>query len=180
MAELVAKRYSNALFEVALETDRLDSMGEELSLITASLEEHGDLFKALKSPLIKSDEKKEMLRAIFQDHLSKELMNFLFIIIDKQRGGDLLEIGREYRMLVAAHQNTIEAVATTAVEMSEKQISALSEKLSQTSGKTVTLQNIVDPAVVGGVFVKIGDKVIDGTMKRRLTEIEEQLKEVII
>lgn len=180
MAELIAKRYSNALFEVALEMDNLDQTGEELSFITGSLEEHEDLFKALKSPLIKSDEKKEMLKAIFQEHVSKELMNFLSIIIDKHRGGELVEIGREYKKLAALHQNTIEAVATTAVEMSQEQMDALSKKLSETSGKTVTLQNLVDPTIIGGVFVKMGDKIIDGTMKRRLTEIEEQLKEIII
>jgi len=180
MEELVAKRYSNALFEVALEENSIDKTGEELSFITEALEAHKDLFKALKSPLIKPGEKKEMMKNIFAEQLSKETMNFVYVLIDKNRSGAMLEIGTEYHKLLAGHNNTIIAVATTAVSMTTKQITELTEKLTKTSGKTVTLTNEVDPSIIGGVFIQIGDKIIDGTLKRRLTEIEDRLKEVII
>lgn len=180
MEELVAKRYSNALFEIALEGKTLDKTGEELSFITDALKEHADLFKALRSPLIKPVEKKEMMKSIFQEQLSKEIMNFVYVLIDKNRSGALMEIGTEYHNLLAGYNNTIEAVATTAVSMTKGQITELTEKLTKTSGKTVTLTNEVDPSIIGGVFIQIGDKIIDGTLKRRLTEIEDRLKEVII
>jgi F-type H+-transporting ATPase subunit delta len=180
MEELVAKRYSNALFEVALEGNTLDKTGEELSFITDALNEHPDLFKAIKSPLIKPVEKKEMMKNIFSKHLSRELLNFLYVLIDKSRSAQLKEISTEYHKLLARHNNTIEAVATTAVSMTEEQITELTDKLTKTSGKTVTLTNAVDPSIIGGVFIQIGDKIIDGTLKRRLREIEDRLKEVIL
>ena len=180
MEELVAKRYSNALFEVALEEKTLDKTGEELSFITDALTEHRDLFKALKSPLIKPAEKKEMMGKIFDRQLSRETMNFIYILIDKNRSGALLEIDEEYHKLLAKHNNTTTAVATTAVSMTDQQIQELTEKLSKTSGKAVTLTNQVDPSIIGGVFIQMGDKIIDGTLKRRLGEIEDRLKEVII
>ena len=180
MEELVAKRYSNALFEVALEGKTLDKTGEELSFITDALKEHPDLFKALKSPLIKPGEKKDMMHSIFAQQISQETMNFTFVLIDKKRSGSLKEIGAEYHKLLAAHNNTIKAVATTAVSMTKEQITELTEKLTKTSGKTVTLANKVDPSIIGGVFIQMGDKIIDGTLKRRLTEIEDRLKEIIL
>ncbi len=180
MEELVAKRYSNALFEVALEGKTLDKTGEELSFVTDALNEHEDLFKALKSPLIKPMEKKDMMNAIFAEQLSKETLNFLFVLIDKKRSGALLEIGAEYHKLLAGYNNTIKAVATTAISMTKEQIRELTEKLTKTSGKTVTLANEVDPSIIGGVFIQMGDKIIDGTLKRRLTEIEDRLKEIIL
>ena len=180
MEELVAKRYSNALFEIALEENSLDKTGEELSLITDALKEHPNLFKALKSPLSKPGERKEMMKNIFAEQLSKETMNFVYVLIDKSRSNALMEIGTEYHKLLADHNNTINAVATTAVSMTKKQITELTEKLTKTSGKTVTLTNEVDPSIIGGVFIQMGDKIIDGTLKRRLTEIEDRLKEVII
>lgn len=180
MEELVAKRYSNALFEVALEGKTMDQTGEELSFITQSLTDHEDLFKALKSPLIKPVEKKELMKNIFSEHISREMLNFVYVLIDKSRSEALVEIGAEYHKLLAAHNNTIKATATTAVAMTKEQIDELTEKLTKTSGKTVTLANEVDPSIIGGVFIQIGDKIIDGTLKRRLTEIEDRLKEVII
>jgi len=180
MEELVAKRYSNALFEIALEENSLDKTGEELSLITDALKEHPNLFKALKSPLSKPEERKDMMKSIFAEQLSKETMNFVYVLIDKSRSNALMEIGTEYHKLLADHNNTIKAVATTAVSMTKKQITELTEKLTKTSGKTVTLTNEVDPSIIGGVFIQMGDKIIDGTLKRRLTEIEDRLKEVII
>lgn len=180
MEELVAKRYSGALFEVALEEKTLDRTGEEISFITQALTDHEDLHKALKSPLVKPAEKKELMKNIFSEHISREMLNFVYVLIDKNRSAALVEIGEEYHSLLAEHNNTIKAVATTAVAMTKEQIKELTEKLTKTSGKTVTLANEVDPSIIGGVFIQIGDKIIDGTLKRRLTEIEDRLKEVII
>ena len=180
MEELIAKRYSNALFEVALERETLDKTGEELSFITDALEKHEDLFKALKSPLIKPSEKKEMMKNIFEKHLTGETLNFIYVLVDKNRSSALKEISEEYHKLLARRNNTIQAVATTAVSMTKEQITELTEKLTKTSGKTVSLANEVDPSIIGGVFIQMGDKIIDGTLKRRLTEIEDRLKEVIL
>lgn len=180
MEELVAKRYSGALFEVALEEKTLDRTGEEISFITRAIKDHEDLYKALKSPLVKPVEKKELMKNIFSEHLSREMLNFVYVLIDKNRSAALVEIGEEYHSLLAEYNNTIEATATTAVAMTTEQIKELTEKLTKTSGKTVTLANEVDPSIIGGVFIQIGDKIIDGTLKRRLTEIEDRLKEVII
>lgn len=180
MAELVSKRYSNALFEVAFEQGQYEAVQDELSFVTACLNEEPKLYQLLKSPLISSDEKKEILSAIFKENVSKEVFNFLRIIIDKGRESYIESIVEEYRVLANKVKNKIDAVAITAVPMNELDLKKLQVNLSMSSGKNIQLQNQVDPSVKGGVLVKIGDKVIDGTVKSRLENLKEQLSQILV
>ncbi|ABR46580.1 ATP synthase F1, delta subunit [Alkaliphilus metalliredigens QYMF] len=180
MAELVAKRYAKALFQVAFEMNRYEDVTEELAFVAENLKQHSDLNELLKSPVITLGEKKEILSTIFKEQISPEVFNFLRILLDKSRQGDFQEIYEEYKILADAGKNKIEAVAITALPMDNNDLLKLQVNLSMSSGKNVKLKNEIDPTVIGGVLVKMGDKIIDGTVKARLNQMQDQLLQIIV
>lgn len=180
MAELVSKRYASALFELAFEEQKHHKVQEELAFIRSCIEDEPSFFELLKSPLITADEKKDIISNIFRDRVCMEVLNFLYIIIDKGREAYIKNIVNEYILLVDSVQNKVDAVAITAVPMEKQDLLMLQANLSKSSGKNIQLQNQVDPTIIGGVLVKIGDKVIDGTIKNRLATMQEQLSKILV
>ncbi|AKL93734.1 F-type ATP synthase delta subunit [Clostridium aceticum] len=180
MAELIAKKYAKALFEVAQEDNTLQPIREELAFIQAALEENQDFKKLLHTPLITSNEKKEIVKNVFKEKVSTEMLNFLYILVDKGRANHFEEIVKEFNMMADASKNMVEAVAVTAIPLNKERLQKLQVQLSMASGKNVKLNNEVDENVIGGVLIKMGDKVIDGTLKSRLGHLKQQLSQVIL
>ncbi len=180
MAKLVSRTYSEALFEVALEEGKMDLFLDELSFVTETFKVHPEFFELFKTPLVRVDEKKKVIEEVFSGRLSKELNNFLKIIIDKRRGSFIQQIKEEYESIVNKHKGIVKAVAITAVPLSDEEKTKLKDKLSTLTGKVVKLANKTDKDVIGGVLVKIGDKVIDGTIKGKLEEMTESLSQIIV
>ncbi|MCT4566260.1 MAG: F0F1 ATP synthase subunit delta [Maledivibacter sp.] len=180
MAKLVSRTYSEALFEVALEESKVDQFLDEISFVTKTFKMYPEFFELFKTPLVKGDEKKKIMEDIFGDKLSKEMNNFLKIIIDKRRGHFIEQIKCEYESIVNEHKGIVNAVAITAVPLADKEKIMLREKLSTITGKTIELSNEIDKDVIGGILVKIGDKIIDGTIKSRLEELKESLSQIIV
>lgn len=180
MAELVSKRYASALFELAFEEQNHHKVQEELGFILSCIKDEPSFFELLKSPLITADEKKDIISNVFRDRVSMEVLNFLRIIIDKGREAYIEDIVKEYILLVDSVINKVDAVAITAVPMEKQDLLTLQTNLSKSSGKNIQLQNQVDPTIIGGVLVKIGDKVIDGTIKNRLATMQEQLSKILV
>jgi len=180
MAKLVSRAYSEALFEVALEENKVDLFLDEISFVTETFKLHPEFFEFFKTPLVRVDEKKKVIEGIFSDKLSKEMNNFLKIVIDKRRGHFIKQIESEYKKIVNEHKGIIDAVAITSIPLSEEDKTVLQNKLSELTGKVVKLSNDIDESVIGGVLVKIGGKVIDGTIKGRLEEMKESLSQIIV
>lgn len=180
MAELVAKRYSSALFDVALEENRVDAFKEELLFITDCLREYSQLKEILASPLIQLHEKKDIVTQIFKDKVKPEILNFLYILMDKRRQSFLQEITSEFVALADASQNMLSATAITASPLKIEDLLVLQAKLSKSSGKNVHLTNQVNKDIIGGILIQMGDKVIDGTVKNRLGQLKEQLAQIIV
>ncbi len=180
MAELVSKRYASALFEVAFEEQNYEKVKDELNFILDCFKKEPQLYQLLRSPLITTDEKKDIISNIYKDKLSVEVFNFLRVVIDKGREEHMEAMVKEYSILADGVKNKVEAVAITAVPMDKKDLLKLQQNLSESSGKNIQLQNQVDPTIIGGVLVKIGDKVIDGTVKSRLANMQEQLSQILV
>lgn len=180
MAELIAKRYAGALFEVSLELKQEQVFKEELQGIVNILKTYPEFDQLLKSPLIQSQEKKDIITKVLKDKVSQEIFNFLFILVDKRRLTYFQEIVQSFISMVEASKNIVEAVAITAQPMSKEEMLRLQAKLSLSSGKNVTLKNEINQEIVGGVLIKIGDQVIDGTIKNRLSQMREQLTQIIV
>ncbi|SCY87440.1 F0F1 ATP synthase subunit delta [Alkaliphilus peptidifermentans] len=180
MAELVAKRYAYALYEVGLEDNRIQPLKEELQFVADCIKEYSQLADLLGSPLIQQKDKKEILSQCFKDRVSNEVLSFLYILIDKRRQNYIHQITEEYVMLANKSKNMVAATAVTAIPMKEEDLLKLQVKLSMSSGKNVNLINEIDSEVIGGILIKMGDKVIDGTIKNRLGQMKEQLSQIIV
>lgn len=180
MAKLVSKTYSEALFEVALEEEKIDLFLQELEFIIETFKTYPEFHELFKSPLVKVNEKKEVLNQVFGDKLSKEMTNFLKIILDKSRAHYIEPIKWEYERMVNRHKGIVKAVATTAIPLSDEEKMNLQNKLSNLTGKNIKLINEIDRSLLGGVLVRIEDKVIDGTIKGRLDDMKESLSKIIV
>jgi F-type H+-transporting ATPase subunit delta len=171
----VANRYSAALFEVAKADAILDAVGEDLSLIERSLRQHDLLREMLSQPLVTQERKSKMLADVFGDNITATSLNFLKLLVRKRRADLVQETIDEFRVLLAEHLNIVDATARTAVAMTASQKEALVKSLEKLTGKRVNLTAEVDPNMIGGVIVRIGDNIIDGSVRGRLHRLETQL-----
>ena len=179
MINVIADRYAQALFEVGEETQTTSELYQELKQLVDILNENKDLYNFLKSPLIGREDKKNVMKNIFENQLSKNMNNFLKIVIDKDRISVIENIQESYKSLLNDKNNILEGTAISAVALNEKEIKDLEKNLSTKYNKNVTLTNVVDEAILGGVLVKLGNEEIDGTVKTRLAKIKNQLSQVI-
>ena len=180
MAELVAKRYGQALFDVALELNKLEDFKEEINEVAKVFEGEDKLRTIFEHPKLSKTEKKDIIDSLFKGRVSTEILNLMYIIVDKGRERYLSSISKEYTILSNEKQGIIEAKAITAHDMSDDEKNKLQEKLSSKFGKKVELTNVIDKSILGGVLVRIEDKVIDDSIKGKLEKLEKSLKDVRI
>lgn len=173
----VARRYATALTQVAQAHNLLDQIEKELAGLVAKIEADAELQKVLIHPEITPQAKKEILIKLFQKEVSPYVLNLLQLLVDKDRLGHLREINAAYRTLANRIRRRMLVEVTTAQPLAPEDKAALVEKLSRASGWQVELQAQVDPAVLGGVRIRVGDRVIDGTVARQLELLKKQLSQ---
>ncbi|MCT4619024.1 MAG: F0F1 ATP synthase subunit delta [Marinisporobacter sp.] len=180
MAELVERTYAEALFEVAVEGNHLEKYKEEMAFVLDVFKNYPDFYRLYNTPQISKDEKKNIIEEAFKEKISTEMMNFLKILLDKRRTSHIEGIGKVFKKLANDYSNIIEGTVTTVVPLKGEEKTYLEKKLSSMTGKFIKLENIVDPSIKGGVLVKIGDKVIDGTIQRRLNAMQKDLAQILV
>ncbi|WP_353093738.1 F0F1 ATP synthase subunit delta [Tissierella praeacuta] len=171
MAELVSNRYALALFEAGLDLKKINEFNKEVDLLKDVFEGEEKLLQILQHPKINRVEKRDLIDKIFGNSVSQEIINFLYILIDKRREGHILNIVDRYKELFNEHENIIKVVAITAVPMEEKSKGKLQTVLSNKLGKKIQLTNEVDTTILGGVLLKLQNKELDGTVKGQLEAI---------
>lgn len=176
----VARRYAEAFFSIAQEQNKIDQFQQELEKLVQVIEETENLKEYLAHLLVPANEKKEMVAKIFTDQISSTTLNFLNVLIDKRREAYITTIAVEYRDMADESRNIAKADLIAAQEVSEEDVKMLAEKLSVSMGKTVQLKVSVDPSLLGGVKIRLGDQIIDGTVAKKLAMLKEQLKQVKI
>ena len=176
MAKLVANRYASALFEAGIDLEKINIFNDELDFLGKVFKEEEKLLQILHHPKIGKAEKRDLMDSLFKDKLSEEMINFLYILIDKRRDGHILEIVDEYKKMFNKHQNIIKVIAITAVPMEDRAKEKLTVVLKDKLDKTIELTNEIDQGLIGGVLLKVEDKLIDGTIKGQLAAIGKAIK----
>ncbi|UWD49384.1 F0F1 ATP synthase subunit delta [Clostridioides difficile] len=180
MINVVANRYAEALFQLGEEENSTDILFKELEKVVDMMTKVSkDFYKVLKSPLVSKSEKKNLVEIIFDKEVSSNIKNFLKVLVDKDRIAFLEDIELAYKDLLNKKNNITDGIAISAIPMSETDIKELEVKLSNKYNKNVTIENVVDKTILGGVLVRIGNEQIDGTVKTRLDKMKEKLSEVI-
>lgn len=175
LIDQLAIKYAQALYEVASERGILEQAEEQLALVGSTLSDHEDLAKLIYHPRVLPKAKKEVITRVFGQDLAEAVHNFLLLLVDKRRENILPSIIKEFKNLTNEAHNIIEAEVTTALPLSDEQQIALAKKLGQVTGKNVILKTKIDVTILGGVVVKIGDKLIDGSVARQLKMLQTTL-----
>jgi F-type H+-transporting ATPase subunit delta len=172
----VAKRYAIAVFELAKEQNAVAQITEELKVVNEVVE-NTDLFDTFfKHPKVTREQKKDLVKASFHGKISDTLLNTLFLLIDKKREGILFKLVEEFLKLTNEEQGVAEAKVFTAKPLTDGEQAAFAATFSKVSGKgKLTINNIVDPELIGGFKVRIGDRIYDGSVLSQLRRIERRM-----
>lgn len=180
MAKLVSKIYSNALFEIAIESNLLDEILSEYKFVKDSLIEYSSFEEIITSPKVSLEDKKRIVDETFGEKISKSLLSFLKLLIDKKRESYIKEIYKEFKKLSDDHKGLIVAKVESVISLDKSEITALEKKLSDLTNATVTVKNVINPDIIGGLVVKVGDKIIDGSVKNKLENLKHDLTQIVI
>ncbi|GBF11814.1 F0F1 ATP synthase subunit delta [Tepidibacillus infernus] len=175
MNSLVAKRYAKALFEVANSKGLLDQVEENLKLISKVFNETEGFLSFLRHPLVEGEKKKQIIDNAFGESIDLITKNFLFQLVDSGREEYLEGVLQEYIKLANEVRGIADVTAITAVQLARTEREEIEHSLQRKFGKTIRLHNIVDPTIVGGMIIRIGDRLYDGSLKKKLHEIKRSL-----
>jgi ATP synthase F1 delta subunit len=172
--EQIAEVYARALFEAAKEKDVLDRVHDELGEFAEALEDDRDLQVFLFSPYFSSDEKREGVKKIVSD-ADERTVNFLGLLAERHRMPAIFRIKREFDALWADENKLLPVTVTSAVELDEGLVEEIGKRIQDQTGRRVELSANVDPDVLGGLMVRVGNKVLDGTVRNRLERLRKQV-----
>ena len=175
----MAGRYAAALFELALDSKAVDAVKKDLDQFDALVASSTDLNRLVRSPVFDADEQLKALSAILAKAGIKGLAaNFLRVITTNRRLFAVRNMIRGYRALVARHKGEVTAQVTVAEKLSDKNLDALKGVLkSITGGKDIDLDVNVEPAIIGGLIVKVGSRMVDSSLRTKLNSIKLAMKE---
>lgn len=179
MAKLAASTYGEALFELAAENNAVDSFYEEVNGVIQVLEENPDLMKLVRHPKIVKEEKVAVIENIFKGRISDHLTGFLVLLVKKDRFGELMEIFDYFIGKIKEYKKIGVAYVTTVTDLKEAQKESVVSKLLQvTSFETLEMHYETDQSLIGGMVIRIGDRVVDSSIKTKLSELSKELYKV--
>lgn len=175
MAELVAKRYAVAFYELAIEENMLDTWYGELNAIVESFYGEKDFMTILNSPRLNRQEKKNLVDKVLEGKASGAVDNLLKLLIDRDRFRILDEVFEELEKLYLNEKNIVHAEVYSVMNLGEARLEELKKILEVKLEKHIVIENKIDASLIGGIMLKIGDKIIDGSIKRRLELLKDDL-----
>ncbi|MDD3013406.1 MAG: F0F1 ATP synthase subunit delta [Candidatus Gastranaerophilales bacterium] len=171
----IADRYANALIELGEKCEQLDIYNTDLGLILATFASHKDLNRFLEHPTIPIGDKKEIIENIFKGAVSPNILNTLKLLLDRNRIFIFPSIVYHYTEILNKKRNIAIAEVFTAIEIDEEIKIRVKNQLEKLFNKTINLEHKIQPDIIAGMVVKVGDRVIDGSIKARLENMKKQM-----
>ena len=179
MAKIVSKVYGDALFELALEKQSVTALYEEAEALRKIFRDNGELMQLLTHPKISKEEKEAAVKAIFDGRVSDDMAGFLVLVVDKGRADELDAVIGYFLSVVKEYKKIGVVDVASAVELTDAQKEKLCEKLLATTDyATLEVNYRVDAALIGGLVVRIGDRVVDSSIRTKLSQMEKQLQRI--
>jgi F-type H+-transporting ATPase subunit delta len=166
--------YAEALLEAANESDELARVREEFDDLAAAVAESDDLRDFLRNPQIESETKRGVLESILEG-ASKHFLNFVRLLVEKDRIAELVDVHEEWERLLARAERILELELVTAVELSDEEAGEVVAQIEQASGRKVVARRRVDPDILGGIVVQAGSQRLDASVRGRLNALREEL-----
>lgn len=174
----VGGRYAEALYEIARRNNAVDTVEVEIKAVNDIIQGDRDLQKLLYHPRITAGDKKNLLKDLFGGKVSQVTTDFLSLLVERQREQFLGDIVDYYVNKANAERNITAAAITSAVELTKEERAKLADVLAKITNKKVQTSYAVDPSLIGGIVVRIGDRVIDGSIRTRLATMREHLRQI--
>lgn len=173
--KLVSERYAQALLELVSDNLSKENILKELLDITESVIGSGDLNKVMTSPVISDDEKKNVISKLFENTTNKVILNFLKLLIDKNRFSMLESITKEYKNEINRLNNLLSINVTSAIDLTEDEKSAIKDKLSNILNKNIELEWATNPDIIAGLVFEVGDNIIDNSLRHKLQDLSRNI-----
>ncbi len=179
MAKLISKTYGEALYELAIEENKVDSFAEEIALLRGILADSRELNSLMNHPKIAKEEKLQVMKRVFEGRLDAQLLGFLSLIITKDRYSEVDNILRYFLDQVKELKGIGVAHVASAEPLKEEQKQQIVDKLLETTGyQQMEMHYAVDSGLIGGIVIRIGDRVVDSSIRTKLEELQKSLMKI--
>jgi F-type H+-transporting ATPase subunit delta len=172
--EEIAEVYARSLFEVATENDKLDLVRAQLGEFAEALSESHELQMFFFSPYFSTDEKLDGLRRTVTD-ADESFLNFLSLLLENHRMPVIFRVRREYDRLWREANHLLAVQITSAIELDPSVAERVGDEIGRQTGRTVELTSAVDPEILGGIVVRVGNSIIDASIRTRLENLRKQV-----
>ena len=172
--EEIAAVYSRALFEAALDAGRLDEVRDQLAQLADTMDATRDLQVYYFSPYFSSEEKRDGLNRMLSG-ADPLITNFLELLIDNHRMPVIFRIRREFDRLWEEHNRLLPVEVTSAIALRESEVAEIGERVGARTGRRVELTSTVDPEIIGGIVLRVGNAILDASVRNRLEQLRKQV-----
>lgn len=179
MAKLVSKTYGEALFELGIEEQCLEQLSDEAFAIEQTIEKSPELLKLLNHPKIDKEEKISVVESIFKGQVSDVMVGFLVLLLQKDRYNEILSVLQYFTDRVKVYKKIGVAYIVSAVPLSDTQKEQIKEKLLNTTEYVEFEMNFnVDASLIGGLIIRVGDRVVDSSIRTRIDNMAKELSKI--
>ncbi len=172
--EEIAVVYSRSLFEAALDADKLDVVREQLGEFADALDANRELQVFFFSPYFSTEEKKEGLHKAVEG-AEPLFLNFLELLLENHRSPVIFRVRRGYESLWESYNRRLPVEVTSAVELDEQTVRGIGDRIAEQTGRKIDLSSIVEPDILGGIVVRVGNQVLDASIRTRLDSLRKQV-----
>ena len=176
---LAVRRYAQALLDIAFEEKCEEEVYEQFKLFYGQMKEDKQFERLMTEKILSSEELKATVSKILEGG-NTYLISFIMTLIDRNRMDEIMDMFLDFERGYKENKNILEAEAVTAIEMTEEQTEQVRKELSEKYGKTVVLKTSVDPSIIGGMVLYIGNEMIDASVKAKFEGLKKQLKSIQI
>lgn len=173
---VVAKRYAKALFELAQEQGKTAETENQLQALVEATELDADIRAFLSAPGITTENKIKTIQAAFGDKASQIVLNTISLLIERGRQGELASLLEAYRQVSGSALGQADATVSSAKPLTEEEKNKLASQFALLIGKKIRVDNVIDPGLLGGLTVRIGDTLYDGSLRGKLDRLSKQLQ----
>lgn len=171
--QTVSRRYAHALYEEADRRGCVDAVDEDVDMLRQSLAKTHEFARLMESPAIPQDKKQDVLRALLKERVEPLTLRFLVLLVEKDRETQLGTILKTYQDLRDEQRGIVEVRARVPAALSDEERSKLVERLRAMTGKNIRLEVEEEPGLIGGLVVRIGDRVYDGSVRQKLDNLRD-------
>ncbi len=179
MAKLVSKTYGDALFAVAKEADRIDEIFEAAKAVSDILHTNEEFSRLMKHPKVAKEDKVKIVEETFENKVPKEMLGVMVLLVQKGRAEEILSVLDYFVNFVKEEKKIGKADVTTAIALNDVQKDKIEKRLLETTKyETFEMNYRVDESIIGGMIIRIGDRVVDSSIKTKLYDLSRELKQI--